>query len=118
MAPFDLTLAGEVNLDLILYGLPESIPLNREILASNFELTLGSSSAILAHNISLLGMRTGFITRAGDDELGRIAMERLAESQVDLSHAIRSTSGTKTGVSILLHHGAHAADSHLSWRHV
>jgi len=106
MAHFDLTLAGEVNLDLILYGLPESLPLNRELLASNFELTLGSSSAILAHNLSLLGIRTGFITRAGDDELGRIAMERLAESQVDLSRAIRSTSGTKTGVSILLTHGA------------
>ncbi|MGB6869040.1 MAG: carbohydrate kinase family protein [Acidobacteriaceae bacterium] len=105
MAHFDLTVAGEVNLDLILYGLPESLPLNRELLASNFELTLGSSSAILAHNISLLGMRTGFITRAGDDELGRIAMERLAQSQVDLSRAIRSTSGTKTGVSILLAHG-------------
>jgi sugar/nucleoside kinase (ribokinase family) len=105
MAPFDLILAGEVNLDLILYGLPESLPLNREILATNFELTLGSSSAILAHNISLLGTRTGFVTRAGDDELGRIAMERLAESRVDLSRAIRSTGGTKTGVSILLTHG-------------
>lgn len=105
MAHFDLTLAGEVNLDLILYGLPEALPLERETLASGFELTLGSSSAILAHNISLLGLRTGFITRAGDDELGRIAMERLAESQVDLSRAIRSTTGTKTGVSILLTHG-------------
>jgi sugar/nucleoside kinase (ribokinase family) len=105
MTHFDLIVAGEVNLDLILYGLPESIPVNRELLASDFEVTLGSSSAILAHNISLLGMRTGFITRAGGDELGRIAMERLAESQVDLSHAIRSTSGTKTGVTILLHHG-------------
>ena len=65
MAHFDLTIAGEVNLDLILYGLPEAIPLDREMLASNFELTLGSSSAILAHNVSLLGVRTGFITRAG-----------------------------------------------------
>lgn len=105
MAQFDLTIAGEVNLDLILYGLPEALPLDREILASGFELTLGSSSAILAHNLSLLGLRTGFITRAGDDALGRIAMERLAESHVDLSRAIRSTSGTKTGVSILLTHG-------------
>lgn len=105
MAHLDLTLAGEVNLDLILYGLPETLPLNRELLASNFELTLGSSSAILAHNISLLGMRTGLITRAGDDELGRIAMERLADSRVDLSRSIRSTTGTKTGVSILLTHG-------------
>ena len=106
MARFDLTIAGEVNLDLILYGLPEAIPLDREILASNFELTLGSSSAILAHNLSLLGVRTGFITRAGGDEMGRIAMERLAESQVDLSRAIVSDGSSKTGVTILLHHGA------------
>ncbi len=105
MAQFDLTIAGEVNLDLILYGLPEAIPLDREMLASNFELTLGSSSAILAHNVSLLGARTGFITRAGGDEMGRIAMERLAESQVDLSRAIRSAGGSKTGVTLLLHHG-------------
>jgi sugar/nucleoside kinase (ribokinase family) len=105
MANLDLIIAGEVNLDLILYGLAENIPLDREILATNFELTLGSSSAILAHNISLLGVSAGFITRAGDDELGRIAMERLRESRVDLSHAIRSATGTKTGVTILLHHG-------------
>ena len=105
MANLDLIIAGEVNLDLILYGLAENIPLDREILATNFELTLGSSSAILAHNLSLLGVSTGFITRAGDDELGRIAVERLRESRVDLSHAIRSTTGTKTGVTILLHHG-------------
>ena len=105
MADFDLILAGEVNLDLILYGLNEVLPFDREVLASNFELTLGSSSAILAHNISLLGLRTGFVTRVGGDELGRIAMERLAESRADLSRTLRSADGTKTGVTILLHHG-------------
>ena len=105
MADFDLIIAGEVNLDLILYGLAENIPLDREILAANFELTLGSSSAILAHNIAVLGTRTAFITRVGADELGRIAMERLAQSGVDLSRIIHSATGTKTGVTILLHHG-------------
>ena len=104
MSEFDLTIAGEVNLDLILYGLDESIPLDREILAANFEMTLGSSSAILAHNISLLGTRVGFITRAGDDEMGRIATERLAETRVDLSRSVL-TQGAKTGVTILLPHG-------------
>ena len=105
MADFDLIIAGEVNLDLILYGLAENIPLDREILAANFELTLGSSSAILAHNIAVLGTRTAFITRVGADELGGIAMERLAQSGVDLSRIIHSATGTKTGVTILLHHG-------------
>ncbi len=105
MTQFDLTLAGEVNLDLILYGLQENIPVDREILASDFAMTLGSSSAILAHNISLLGMRVGFTTRLGSDELGKIALDRLAESGVDLSRAVRATDNTKTGVTILLHHG-------------
>lgn len=105
MTQFDLTLAGEVNLDLILYGLQEDIPLDREILASDFVMTLGSSSAILAHNISLLGMRVGFTTCVGSDELGKIALDRLTESGVDLSHVARASGDTKTGVTILLHHG-------------
>src|SRR5580658_9868112 len=39
MAAIDIAIVGEVNLDLILYGLDEAIPLNREILGSNFEMT-------------------------------------------------------------------------------
>ena len=102
---FDVTMAGEINLDLILYGLPENIPVDREILAADFEVTLGSSSAILAHNLSSLGVQVGFITRLGSDELGRIALDRLRESRVDLSRVVRTAGNTKTGVTILLNHG-------------
>ena len=105
MVDFDLTIAGEVNLDLILYGLEENIPLDREILANGFEMTLGSSSAILAHNIALLGCRVGFVTQFGNDEMGRIAWERLSETPMDLSRADRGSGTTKTGVTILLPHG-------------
>ena len=105
MSPrFDCIIAGEVNLDLILYGLPENIPLDRELLGSDFQMTLGSSSAILAHNLSLLGARVGFVTRVGDDDMGRIAIERLGQSPVDLSHVL-SGGSAKTGVTILLPHG-------------
>ena len=54
MPTFDITIAGEINLDLILYGLPEQMPTELEFLASGFNITLGSSSAILAHNLLLL----------------------------------------------------------------
>jgi sugar/nucleoside kinase (ribokinase family) len=101
----DISIAGEVNLDLILYGLEEAMPVDREILASNFEMTLGSSSAILAHNLAVLGSRVGFVTRYGSDAMGRIAMERLAESGSDLSHSVRSEGDAKTGVTIVLPHG-------------
>src|ERR1035437_7521673 len=101
---FDVTIAGEINLDLILYGLPEVMPLERELLASDFKLTLGSSSAIVAHNLAALGASVGFITRVGDEALGSIAIERLAEKRVDLSCVKRVHGGKATGVTILLTH--------------
>ena len=102
---FDVTIAGEINMDLILYGLPEVMPLERELLASGFSMTLGSSSAIVAHNLAALGVSVGFVTRLGNDPLGSIALERLAERGVDVSHVKRVCDGTSTGVTILLTHG-------------
>jgi sugar/nucleoside kinase (ribokinase family) len=101
---FDVTIAGEINLDLIFYGFPEVMPLERELLANDFRLTLGSSSAILAHNLAALGVSVGFITRLGDDALGAIALERLAEKGVDLTRVKRVSGGTATGVTVLLNH--------------
>jgi len=101
---FDVTIAGEINMDLILYGLPEAMPLERELLATGFGMTLGSSSAIVAHNLAALGVSVGFVTRLGDDPLGNIALERLAAKGVDISSVKRISGGTSTGVTILLTH--------------
>jgi len=104
MPRFDVTLAGELNLDLILYGLPEQLLPERELLADRMMLTLGSSSAIVAHNLSALGSRVGFQSRIGDDPLGRIALERLEESGVDVSKVRISPGKTTTGLTVILHH--------------
>jgi sugar/nucleoside kinase (ribokinase family) len=103
MKPFDLAIAGEINLDLILYGLPALMPLERELLASGFCATLGSSSAIVAHNSSSLGVRVLFTTLLGDDALGSIALKCLAASGVDISHATIQES-IATGVTLVLPH--------------
>ncbi|MGO8718535.1 MAG: carbohydrate kinase family protein [Acidobacteriaceae bacterium] len=103
---FDVSIAGEINLDLILYGLSENIPLEREILATDFQCTLGGSSSIVAHNLASLGATVGFSTRLGKDELGRIALERMAASGADLSEVVYAEDATNTGVTVLLHHGA------------
>lgn len=105
MPLFDVTIVGEINLDLILHGLPVEIPTEREVLATGFEATLGGSSAIVAHNLACLGMATGFITRIGPDELGRMALDRLAQSGVDLSRVVKTENGPRTGVTVLLDHG-------------
>jgi sugar/nucleoside kinase (ribokinase family) len=98
---FDVTIAGELNLDLILYGLPETLPPERELIADQMKLTLGSSSAIVAHNLAALGNRVGFVSRIGDDPLGKIALERLAAGGVDVETVVRR-SGTQTGLSVIL----------------
>ena len=104
MKKFDITIAGEINLDLILEGLPVDLPCERELLASGFAMTLGSSSAILAHNLAALGMAVGFTTMVGRDALGAIALERLAESGVDLTRLVQAKDGVNTGVTVLLTH--------------
>lgn len=110
MPRFDVTIAGELNLDLILYGLPEQLSPERELLADRMMLTLGSSSAIVAHNLSVLGRRVGFQSRIGDDPLGQIALERLQQGGVDTSLVRRVSGDSTTGVTVIL--------PHASWRNI
>jgi sugar/nucleoside kinase (ribokinase family) len=98
---FDISVLGELNCDLILYGLPAVLEPEREHLANDFALTLGSSSAIFAHNISLLGSRVGFTSCIGGDPLGKFCVERLSESGVDVS-GVKRLSSRNTGVTVIL----------------
>ena len=102
MPRFDVTIAGELNLDLILYGLPAELPPERELLADRMALTLGSSSAIVAHNLAALGCQVGFASRIGDDPLGQIAIERLVAGGVDVSGVRQAAGQTKTGLTVIL----------------
>ena len=79
MPTLDACVVGEINLDLILYGLPKELVL--ELLASGLALTLGSSSAICAHNLATLGSKVGFISKTGGDALGKMALQRLPGSK-------------------------------------
>jgi len=98
---FDVSVVGELNLDLIFYGLPETLELDREHLARDLSITLGSSSAIFAHNFALLGNKVGFSSSIGSDPLGEICLERLGESGVDLSR-VRRFAGKTTGLTVIL----------------
>ena len=109
MSKFDVTIAGELNLDLILYGLPETLLPERELLAENMMLTLGSSSAIVAHNLAALGSRVGFVSCIGGDSLGDIALQRLSASGVHVERVIRNPSA-QTGLTVILQHG--------NWRNI
>jgi sugar/nucleoside kinase (ribokinase family) len=101
VASFDVSVLGELNLDLILYGLPPTLILEREHLASDLSITLGSSSAIFAHNLAVLGNKVGFNSCIGDDPFGEICVQRLSAGGVDVSH-VRKLRGRTTGLSVIL----------------
>ena len=102
MANFDVTIAGELNLDLILYGLPDELPPERELLASEMSITLGSSSAIVAHNLASLGDRVGFVSCVGDDQFGQTALDRLRQAGVEVSKVVKKKGPAKTGLTVIL----------------
>lgn len=102
MPRFDVTIAGELNVDLILSGLPDELPPERELLAERMMLTLGGSSAILAHNLAALGSRVGFQSRIGDDDLGQAILQTLQQSGADVSRVRRVPGAVKTGLTVVL----------------
>ena len=88
MRKFDVMLVGEFNLDLVFYGLPETLPTEHELLASDMALLLGGSTAITAHNLARLGNRVGLIAPTANDLLAGFCTRELEQGGVDLLHAV------------------------------
>src|SRR6202021_1067160 len=85
---FDVTLVGDMNLDLLLYGLPQDLPCERELLADQMAIRVGGSGAITAHNLAALGKKVGFISSVSCDDFGRLCREELNRSGVDMSRCV------------------------------
>src|SRR5262249_13412601 len=100
MPRFDVTLAGELNLVLFLYGRRLHVSPEREPLAERMMRSLGSSTAIVAHNLAALGCKVGFVSRIGTDALGDIALQRLGEGGVDVSKVRRDAGDKQTGLTV------------------
>jgi sugar/nucleoside kinase (ribokinase family) len=100
---FDVTLVGDTNLDLLLYGLPQDLPCERELLANDMAIRVGGSGAITAHNLAAFGNNVGFITAVAGDDFGKLCHAELRKAGVDLSHAVPLAEG-RTGVTVHLQH--------------
>jgi sugar/nucleoside kinase (ribokinase family) len=104
VARFDVCIVGEINPDLILYGIPDNLQPERESLIKGFRLTLGSSSAIFAHNLAVLGSRVGMVSKIGADEMGKMSLEWLASGGVDVTRVRQANEQTATGLTVILAH--------------
>lgn len=101
---FDTVVVGELNADLILNNIESFPEIGREKLAGDMFLTLGSSSAIFANNLRVLGAKVAFIGKIGKDNFGDLIIDKLNSSGVDTSMVIRDEK-LKTGVTIVLNFG-------------
>ena len=92
---------GELNVDIILNHIDGFPEIGKEILANSLDLTLGSSSAIFASNLSSLGSGVAFVGKIGKDGFASTVLESLRLKEVDTSKIIQSDT-FKTGATIVL----------------
>lgn len=100
---FDVIVVGELNVDLILNSIDSFPEMGKEKLAKNMTLTLGSSSAIFASNLSALGAKVSFIGKIGNDSFGNLVIESLKSKKVNTNYLIRSDEWN-TGATIVLNY--------------
>jgi sugar/nucleoside kinase (ribokinase family) len=100
----DVIVVGELNVDLILDRLDSWPEIGKEKLAGEMVLTLGSSAAIFASNLSSLGLNVSFVAKVGNDIFGRFCRDRLNEKGVDTSMLIQED-GLATGATVVLNFG-------------
>lgn len=100
---YDVLVAGELNVDLILNKIDGYPSMGKEVLADEMTVTLGSSSAIFASNLKTLGTSVAFIGKLGTDNFGDFILNALGCKGVDTTHIIR-TPQYNTGATMVLNY--------------
>ncbi len=92
--PLDFIAIGRLCIDL------NSNEINRPMEETiTFTKYVGGSPANIAIGMSRLGMKTGFIGRVANDQLGRFIVNYLKKNQIDTSSVITDQSGSVTGLA-------------------
>lgn len=97
---YDILVVGELNVDIILNKINKMPQPGQEQRADEMTLTMGSSSAIFAANISKLGSAVTFLGKIGDDPYGKFMLEALSSYNVSTDWVIVDPQ-LKTGATII-----------------
>ena len=103
MNNIEVLVVGELNVDIILNqidGLPE---VGKEKLAKKLTVTLGSSSAIFASNLSTMGASVAFLGKIGTDHHAELVRSSLADKGV-ITDFILETNEHKTGLTVVMNY--------------
>ncbi len=100
---YDALVVGELNVDLILNKIDGFPEIGKEKLAEEMTLTLGSSSAIFASNLSALGAKVAFVGKIGHDQFGELVLQSLENKGVSTEFIIQDKT-LNTGATIVLNY--------------
>ncbi|NOX17652.1 MAG: carbohydrate kinase family protein [Chlorobi bacterium] len=100
---WDALTVGELNVDLLLNEIDSFPEMGKEKLADKMDLTLGSSSAIFASNLSSLGAKVAFCGKIGKDGFGDLVVESLNNKGVETDTIIRDEN-LNTGITVILNY--------------
>ena len=100
---FDVIVVGELNVDLILNNIDSFPEMGKEKIAKDMTLTLGSSSAIFASNLSSLGAKVAFLGKIGNDSFGELVIKSLSDKKVNTELIVKDKT-SNTGATIVLNY--------------
>ena len=98
---FDVLVVGDLNIDLILSGVPKLPEYGEEVLATGVAQRLGGSAANFAVCCARLGRRVGFVANVGRDEFGDFLIAELERAGVSTEFIGRHES-LATGITVSL----------------
>jgi sugar/nucleoside kinase (ribokinase family) len=98
---FDVIVVGELNVDLIFNKIEMFPETGKEVLAGQMVLTLGSSSAIFASNLSSMGSKVVFTGMVGHDIFGDFVLKSLEDKKVNTRFLIKSDQ-FNTGATVVI----------------
>lgn len=98
---YEVVALGELNVDIILNHIDGFPEIGKEKYAGDMTVTLGSSTAIFASNVSCIGAKTAFAGMVGSDSFGDLVCRSLEQKGVDTGFVIRSAKYA-TGATIVM----------------
>ncbi|NLO07463.1 MAG: carbohydrate kinase family protein [candidate division WS1 bacterium] len=98
---YDVVVVGDLNIDLILSGLPRLPQFGEEILARDVVRRIGGSAANFAVCCARLGLRVAFVANVGCDDFGDFLVRQLQQWGVDDAHVGRDPE-LATGLTVSL----------------
>lgn len=100
---FDVLVVGELNVDIILDKIHGFPVIGKEIISDKMNVTLGSSSAIFASNLSSFDTRVAFVGKIGKDNFAQIVTKSLESKNVNTDHIIKSEE-YNTGLTVVMNY--------------